>query len=350
MSVRSFSIGKTASYATDWGYLQTPRNFNTSTTKVILHFHGRGQTAYGAATVQAIRPHVDALLAAGFAIYSIDHARINSWGDPDAMRAIQDAKTYLTGLGIPLANIVGILGLSMGGQTGLNEIKRFPTQYKAAWLFNPVTDLRYFHDTSGQYTPSYSIAGMTNQGVWASEIETTYAPSTTASGAQTINGSGGPDTTLNLAAGGGKGFADGHNNAVTGKPTARANSANFTYSGKTDNTLTGCRNINATPIIVSNGGTVTGESPLPYATQSRGYSIRGEEAQWAGLTTKIKICQASDDTTVPPASNANDANGFVGRVNSSNVTLRSPAPTGDHVASLLNVPSSEVVDFFIANT
>lgn len=349
MPLRKFTIGKVAPTvsSTDWGYLITPMYYTASTTKLIVNMHGRGDNAFKAATIAAMRPHLDALVSAGYAVLSLDLVRPNSWGDPDAMRAVDEGvNTYAAGLGFPTTTI-GMIGLSMGGQSILNYVKRNSSKVAAAFAFNPVTDLRFFHDTSAQYTPAYTIGGATQAPTgWPAEIDGVYTPSTTVATSGTINGSGGPDSTLTVAAGGCKSFADGNNNAVTGKPGGRVNSADFTYTSHNgNNVFSGVRAVGTLAIVVTASQAVT----TTYAQQSLGYKPYEEPAAFRSLSTKVRIVQASDDTTVPPNMNANDANGFVGKVNDANVTLRSPAPTGGHVASLLNIPTSEVVDFFKTN-
>lgn len=80
----------------------------------------------------------------------------------------------------------------------------------------------------------------------------------------------------------------------------------------------------------------------PYATASNGFRVRDEYPSWRGLGVPIKVCQASDDGTIPPA----QSTAFVGGVEDLNVSLRSPAPTGGHVNSFANVPAGEVLAFF----
>lgn len=97
---------------------------------------------------------------------------------------------------------------------------------------------------------------------------------------------------------------------------------------------------------VANNGTWSTEIQAdynPYASASNGFRVRDEYASWQGLGVPIKVCHASDDTTVPVAQSQT---GFVPGVNDSSVTLRSPVPTGNHSGLFGSVPASEVLAFF----
>lgn len=346
MANRKHTVGRYSSlYPNDMAMLTTPPGWiPSSTSRIIIGCHGRGGTATQYSD-PPIEQHVLGLVNAGYAVLGVDHARINSWGDPDAMRALDDAYTYATTtLGVTNTK-VGFMGWSMGGGTALNWIKRNPAKVSCAWLWNPLTDLRFFRDAAGAYTPAYPLGGATTQGTFTTEINAVYASTNTVATTQTIPASGGAGVTLAMNAFSvGNVFADGHNNAVVGKPQATVNGTAFTYTGKTDTSLTGCVSTTASTITATAGLAVTSS----YATQSNGYRIQDEVAQWAANGVTIKICQASDDTTVPPGQNTDVTNGFVARVNSSNVTART-APTGGHINSILNVPASEVVAFYTAN-
>lgn len=344
MTRRTYTVGAYSStYPTDVGYLVQPVPMVPSaTSSIVIGCHGHGATGFQFGQ-QPLEPHVTALAQAGISVLGIDHARINSWGDPDAMRALDDAYAYVQTLGYTKAK-VGLLGWSMGGATALNWAKRNPTKVGAAWLFNPVTDLRFFRDNSGAYTPAYSIGGATG-GNYTSEINTTFASSSAAVGAYTIPALGQAGITMTITTGTGKSFADGHNSGVVGLPQATINAVAFTYTSKTDNTLVGCVSTTGSTIAVTNGMAITSS----YAAQSNGYRVRDEPAAWRGIGVKIKVCQASDDTVVAPAMNTDATLGFVSLVNDPNVTLRSPAPTGGHTNSIAAVPVSEVASFFAAN-
>ncbi len=228
----------------------------SSSDKVIIGAHGHNGTAfqYGMAPLE---PHVTALVNAGYVFVGADHAKVNAWGDPGAMRALDDLYTWITTtLGYSRVKIGG-MGWSMGGSTILNHVKRNASHYSGAWLWNPVTDLRYFRDNSGAYTPAYSNLNSAPQGTYTSEINTTYASSTTAVGSTTIPALGGGTVTLPIATNTGKEFADGHNNATAGKPEATVNSVAFTYTGKTDSSLTGCTSTTGSSISVTNAMAVT---------------------------------------------------------------------------------------------
>jgi alpha-beta hydrolase superfamily lysophospholipase len=346
MTWRKYDTGRYSpvNYATDGSYLMTPSDWVVSaSSRAIIGCHGRSNDA-----TMVGKPPLDqysvALLNAGYVIFGIDHARINSWGDPDAMRALDDAYTFITTtLGITNTK-VGLTGASMGGSTSLNWIKRNTSKVACAWLWNPVTDLNFFQ-SAGYVAPYGSLNGVA-PGAYAGEINTTYQPSTTAVGTATIPAVGGTPVTVNVA--NAKSFADGHNNANVGKPQAIVATVAFTYTGKTDTSLTGCVSTTGAPIAVTNGAAVT---TTAYTTQSNGYRVQDEPTQWANNGVPVMIYQASDDTTVPPGQNTDGTQGFVARVGAANVTLRSPLPTGGHVNSISQsqVPLSEVVSFFKTN-
>jgi pimeloyl-ACP methyl ester carboxylesterase len=350
MAVRLYTVGAYSSlYTSDIGYLVYPNGATKSTTKVIVYFHGRGGSGYSLST-SMIEPHVRALNDAGYAVFGLDHARINSWGDPDAMRATYEAvNTYLPGLGFSTASI-GAFGNSMGGLTGLNFIARYPSQVKCGFFFNPATDTRFFNEGSGSYTPTYGVSTSTSQGIWGAsgtnEIPTTFGPSTNAVGTATIPASGGSGVTVTVTTNTAKSFADALTfGGLVALPRATASGVAFTYTGKTDSTLTGCVSTTASPISITNGLAIT----TAYATQSPGYIPWNTPSLWAGTGAKVRIVQASDDDVVEPNMNIHGTNGFVARVGHADVTLRSPNPTGGHLTSMTNFPTSEVVAFFQAN-
>lgn len=347
MAIRRYTVAEYSPtlYPTDIGYWVLPHKVS-ATTKPLIITHGRTGTGYGAGVGATIEPYVTALVVAGFACLAIDHARINSWGDPDAMRAMIEASDRITAKGFTSAKL-GIFGASMGGATALNFAKRYPSRTACMWLHNAVTDTRFFRDASGSYTPTYSTSpASATQGIWGptgtNEIDGTFAPSTAATAGATIPALGGTGVTVSITTNSGKSFNDGHNQGVVGKPQATVAGVAFTYTSKTDSSLVGCISTTASPITVASSAAIT----TTYAQQSPGYIPWNEAASWAGLGVKTVIAQASDDTTVPPAMNANDATGFVGKVNHADVTLRSPSPTGGHLMGVASIPASEVVSFF----
>lgn len=345
---RLYTTGKySALYPSDIGYLVTPTICTPATTKVIIGCHGRGGNGFNTVGSYPMEAHCTALVRAGYALFGVDHARINSWGDPDAMRALDDAYTYVTStLGFSTTK-VGLDGWSMGGATALNWAKRNASKVACMWLWNPVTDLRWFRDASGAYTPAYSN-GSATQGAYTSEINTTFGPSSAAVGAYTIAALGGAGITMTITTNTGMSFADGSNSGVAGLPQATINARAFTYTSKTDSTLIGCVATTGSTIAVTNGMAITSS----YAAQSNGYRMRDELVAYKGIFdggVKGLICQCSDDVTVAPAMNNDATQGFKALVNSTNLTLRSSAPTGGHTNSIATVPASEVVAFFRAN-
>lgn len=345
---RIYSLGAYSAaprYTTDLSYrVFDPEVIPSSTKRVIIGCHGYGGSAWSYGPNQPPAAHVNALAAAGYTFIGVDHARINSWGDPDSMRALDDAYTWVTTtLGYSNTK-VGLMGWSMGGLAALNWLKRNPSKVSCAWLWAPATDLRFYRDASGSYTPTYSTAGIT-QGAYTTEINSIFAPTNTASGSATIPASGGGGVTVNLTAFSANNvYADADNNANVGLPqlTHVTSGVAFTYTGKTDTSLTGCVSTTGSSISVTNGQSLTGN----YAGQSKSYIPWNEAAYIGGLGVKIQVCQATDDTTVPPEMNTHGTNGFVARAANSNVTLRTT--TGGHTLLFNNVPTSEVVSWYAA--
>lgn len=69
------------------------------------------------------------------------------------------------------------------------------------------------------------------------------------------------------------------------------------------------------------------------------YRLRNQATAYAALNIPTKVCQASDDATLPPAA----APWWVGQAAASHVTSCSPQPTGGH--SLGVAPAADVVAF-----
>jgi acetyl esterase/lipase len=342
---RKYTTGAYSSFYTlDVGYMVTPKVYDPATVKCIIGCHGHGGTGfqYG---VGPLNIHTDALAAAGYIVFGIDHARINSYGDPDAMGAITDAYFYLMGqLGQAGNTKVGLMGWSMGGLTALNWTKKNPTYAAATWVFNPATDLRFLHDSNAVYPPTYSLGGASaTQGsaIYSPEIDTAFATSTTASAAYTIPALGGAGITITTPTNGTRSFNDGlvaGNYATTG-------GVNFTYTGKTANTLINCISTTASTIAVASGQAIT----AAYAGQRFGHSPYDDYASYRSLPGRIMVAQANDDTTVPPMMNLDPTNGFVGKVADARVTSYSANLTGGHTLGVSNVPPIDVVNFYKAN-
>lgn len=347
MAYRKFTVGAYSSrYTTDWGYLVMPSNHVPSgASRVIIGCHGRGGNAltFGVGPVDI---PVNALVDAGYVVLGVDHARINSWGDADSMRALDDAYAYLATLGMTNTK-VGLLAWSMGGIVGLNWLKRNPQKVACMWAWNPATNLRYYRDAAGAYTPTYGLGGAAaSQGAYTTEINGNFAPTTTAVGTYTIPALGGVGITITHAALTiGNMFADANNSAQVGLPYATTGGVDFTYTSKTDTSLIGCVSTTASTIAVANAQAITGA----YAGQTKATDPWVEAAFIGGLGIPIRIAQASDDTTVPPEQNIHASAGFVARAANPNVTLRGPNPIGGHVMGIPNVPSSELVSFYKAS-
>jgi hypothetical protein len=95
---------------------------------------------------------------------------------------------------------------------------------------------------------------------------------------------------------------------------------------------------------IANNGTWTTEIETAFGSwaASAGYRVWDEPATFQGLGVPWKVCHATDDATVPYSVSSS----FVANVNDSNVTMRAPAVTGDHLGLFQNVDPSEVVGFF----
>lgn len=337
-------------YTSDTSYLAHSEDYRAGlgTKRVILGCHGRGGYSYQYAPASSSQPgrHTPHLVdTAGYALLGIDHSAINAWGDPTAMRAMDDAYNYLKNTFLMSSSKIALQGWSMGGLTALNWAIRNPTKVSAVWLWNPATDIRYYRDSGApNYTPTYSVAGASAaQGAYTAEINTVYGSSTTASSAYTIPPSGSPGIIMTVASA--KEFADGNVLGGTALPQATVAGVAFTYTGKTDTSLIGCVSTTGSTITVASAAAITSV----WATQYPAYSPWERAAAYSaanGITFPIKIVQATDDTTVPPAMNSDGTAGFVARANNPNITLRTPAVGGGHSAVIDAITSTEIASFF----
>lgn len=325
-------------YATDMATLSRPRGaWNPGTTRWILGCHGHGGDSTQYTPVQPVGPVTKHLNDdGGYTMLSVDHARINSWGDSDSLRAMDDAYAFMVAQGMPNGAKIGVMAWSMGGLTSLNWTKRNAAKIAGVWLWNPCTDSRFYHDTNATYPPAYPTSAIA-QATYTAEIDTAFTGSTTASGAVTMPISTGAPITVNVA--NAKGFSDSYRYSVLGKAIATTGTNTFTYTGKTDTALTGCLGTGAS-FSIANAATIT----QSYAQVRALHNPHEDAAGWRGLFP-IKVSQASDDATVPPGMNNDATNGWVAKVADAAVTLRSPAPTGGHNA-LQAVPASEVIAFY----
>ncbi len=190
MTATKFGAGIYSSkYVTDNMLLLTPSHDSVSTDARfgIIGCHGvaNGAEIYIPTVdpVFYIGAHSQALADAGFYFLAVDHARVASWGDPDAMDSMDDAYAYLTGV-LGCQPRIGIMMYSMGGLVGLNWVKRNPDKVAAVVGWAPTSDLDYAHSTSG-YTPAYGSA-LPNNGTWTSQVDTVFGPTITVNGAQTV--------------------------------------------------------------------------------------------------------------------------------------------------------------------
>lgn len=94
---------------------------------------------------------------------------------------------------------------------------------------------------------------------------------------------------------------------------------------------------------LANSASWTSEITAEYGSwaATAGYRVYDEYASWR-LGVPIHVVHASDDTVIPPA----QTDAFIAGVNEPYVTLRSPAPTGNHTGVFLNVPAVEMLAFF----
>lgn len=317
------------------------------TRRVLVGCHGHGNYGHSYAPVTSSQPgvHTAHLVDVGnYVVEGIDHSQINAWGDPGAMVAMDDNYAYLTSTFLMPSAKIGIIGYSMGGTTALNWALRNPTKVAGVWLFNPATDLRWFHDAAGAYTPTYATSpAAAAQALYTAELDTTYAATTTHTTTGTIPASGGAGITLTVA--NAREFSDANVLGGTALPQATVNGVAFTYTGKTATTLIGCVSTTGSTIAVTSGQTITSV----YATQYPAYSPWQKASAFStanGITFPIKIQQATDDTVVAPGQNLEAVNGFIARAGNTNITARTPAVTGGHGASIEAVPSSEIRAFF----
>jgi pimeloyl-ACP methyl ester carboxylesterase len=335
-----------ASYPLDRSYRVHERNYGPGigTKHCFIGMHGYGGRATQYMPALAAQPgyHTPTLVQQGGLVgYGIDHSQINAFGDPGAVWATDDAYTYLNGTFLMPTSKIMIQGWSMGGLTALNWALRNTSKIAGMILWNPLTDLRFTRDAAGSYTPTYSVGGAgATQGLYTAEINTLYAASTTAVGAQTINNNVGAPVTLNVT--NAREFSDSLTLGGASVAQATVTGVAFTYTGKTATTLTGCKSTTGSSISVANAAAITSA----YATQSQAYNpwaIASAFSTANGFTFPVWVVQSSDDTTVPPAMNSDATNGFVARTGNSNFTLTSP--TGGHSGGISNTTKAAVLAF-----
>jgi pimeloyl-ACP methyl ester carboxylesterase len=336
----SYVVGYSPAYPLDAAIIANPapgRSAPWAGAKYgVAAFHGHGGAAANAWTFgyQSFSPqsHWRVLAESGYYGMGPD-LELPNWGDPQSVRTMDDVYTYMTATMGCDARIF-LFGYSMGGLSSLAWALRNPSKVAGIVLFAPATDLDYFHSTAG-YAPSYGLAGDTN---WSAEIDVGFTQGTTVQTTTTMPASGAAGITLTVT---------DAKQLAAGTPVASGATlpgGTFTYTGKTDTTLTGCTSTGAA-FAVTTGQALTST----YAQQSPGYSPLGQAAALATAANangfRVKIYHASDDTVVPPAMtvafrNAWNATGF------GSLLTVDQSMTGNHTGFFLNIPlDSPVKDF-----
>jgi pimeloyl-ACP methyl ester carboxylesterase len=127
----------------------------------ILACHGRGRTAWTFASPDnaSLGDYGRALTAAGFVVLAVDMGQ-QCWGNNLAMRALDLAFTFLTG--ITGGSTVQLLGHSMGTLSCLNWLRRNPGKVTGTYLMSAFTDLDTIHGTADWTTPYTVVSGDPN--------------------------------------------------------------------------------------------------------------------------------------------------------------------------------------------
>lgn len=146
--------------------------------RLIICLPGHGGTSKAFGFGGSVNAGVHALARTGrYYVLAIDAGGPAEWGNPNAQQAILDAVAYARARGAK-AGKYGLVGWSMGGLATLIHIGDHAADVAGAWVFAPVSDLRYIADT---YNNPYGAARNSS---YASEIPTAYPSGVAASDPQ----------------------------------------------------------------------------------------------------------------------------------------------------------------------
>lgn len=130
-------------YRATEGYMLLTDKRGTTNYHGVIACHGHGASAVVFQPGTFVSAHVEALARARHSVLSVDAAGPTAWANDTAMAALDDAYTYLRGLGAPVK--VGLIGWSMGGLTALNWLKRNPAKVDRVTLWAPAVNLAYHY-------------------------------------------------------------------------------------------------------------------------------------------------------------------------------------------------------------
>lgn len=307
--------------------------------KVIVYCHGRGGDCTQAAPGQPPGAHIQALVDNGYAVVSTNTTNLLAYGHPLVETHLDEVYTYIQNVLKPAGTKIGLFAWSMGGLAVMSWLVRNAAQVAGILGWSPALDLDWIHGTGGYVPPYTSIAPSAG---WAAEVNAAYGnvgagvgtATTTATGSVTVPALGGAGVVVPLTT-----VLNFHQPNTKGLDTRPSqviiNGVTCTYTGVSGSTLTGVVSTTAGTVAVVNGTVVSTD----YTKNCPGYDPMKRILDY-NLGVPILINHASDDTTVPVG-----ASTYFDSVCQA-VSLRSPAPTGDHVGQFANVPVSETVAFF----
>lgn len=169
MTIAQYGVGV---YRANESSFQIRSWFDRGGSKAVIGLHGADGSSLQFSPTQNVGPHSTMLARRGYTIFGIDAGGLHPFSDPDEMTAIDTAVTYVLGSGGCSGPKVGIMAWSMGGLAALNYIKRNPAKVACAWLWAPLTDLRWAYSEAG-YTPAYG-GTVANNASWTSEIDADF--------------------------------------------------------------------------------------------------------------------------------------------------------------------------------
>ena len=343
MPVQSTGVGLYSTrYVTDQSTLLLPRNWaqrkGTSQAYGILLAHGLGMTSDKYGMGRDAGDHPRAWADAGFAVLAVDHARINSFGDPDAFDALDDAYTYLTTT-IGCQSAIGVMDWSMGGNVMWTWRRKNAAKIACHLSFAPLLDLDWARPTGG-YTFGWGDFATYPSLNYAASIDPPFTPTPTVNGGVTVPQTPSSITvTINNAIGNMPAdptlSPNGYNSFWTG---AARTGREIRYTTRDDTHLYGAYTPSGGTLALTNGQTLYGA----YTDQSVGYRAIQHLADFAAQTIPTRIIHNSDDASIPQA----QTNYAIAQINTSYVKMWSPLPGGGHTGMWALMDVNDTTNFW----
>lgn len=325
--------GYSAAYPSDGAWFWAPSDWRLDQNKYryIIANHGAGGSeAWGSDTsLFNSNYHIWQLLKTNrYVVIALNNLGPQTFGSPAVMRSLDDAYNWCVNFGMASSKI-GLLGGSMGGVTSLNWLRRNKEKVAATWLWSPLCDMEWANDTAG-YTAPYSVGSVGYPTGYVSPITSAYAANTTTTAAVTIPVYGNPGVTIPVVDA--KAFSDANG------PVLPLIGGVATYTGKDDTHLYGVTMVQGQPAFnVANGGSISSSSDW----QLQDYDPMRSVADYRGMASKVQICTALDDATIPYG----QSQYFVDQIADPNVAMHQIA-SGGHTNLFPGIPFDEFVSFY----